>query len=275
MLKKIIISLITISALILFGCSKTKEAKNVVTVGTIAGPETQLMQVTKKVALKRYGLHVKIITFTDYNIPNQALADGQIDANAFQHIPFLLAQIKARRYKIAPDGKTFLYPMGLYSKKIKNLKQLKNGAQVAIPNDPSNEARALILLHKAGLIKLKDHLNVFATPQDITANPKQLKFVELNAAQLPRVLNDVTLAAINTTYAMPAGLSPIKDAIFHERANSLYANIIAARANMAKTKKIRELVKAYQSKPVIKAAHKLFGDGAIPAWRKNTLSVNK
>ena len=245
----------------------SQEAKNVVRVGTMAGPETQLMLVAAKVAKKRYGLIIKDTTFSDYNMPNAALSDGSLDANAFQHIPFLDAQVKAHGYHIVSIGKTFVYPMGVYSHKIKNLKQLKDGAKVAIPNDPSNEARSLLLLQKHGLIKMKPHVTVNATPLDILSNPKHLKFIELSAAQLPRSLSDVTLAVINTTYAIPAGLSPQKNALFAEDSDSLYTNIIAARSADKDSKKLKELVSAFQSKPVAAEAKKLFGDGAVPGWK--------
>lgn len=266
MLKKIIISLI--SGLIIFGlagCHK-KEAKNTIRVGTIAGPETQLMEVAKGVALKRYGLHVHIITFSDYNIPNEALSDGSLDTNMFQHIPYLKAQIKARGYKIVSIGKTFVYPMGLYSKKVTALSQLKKGDKVAIPEDPSNEARALLLLQKAKLIRLKPDASINATPMDIASNPKQLQFIELGAAQLPRSLSDVSLAAINTNYAIPAGLSPSHDALFLEGPDSPYANIVAAREDNKNDPRLKQLVNALHSNQVLQAAKKIFGDGAIPAW---------
>ena len=144
-------------------------------------------------------------------MPNQALEDGEIDVNAFQHYPFLLSQIKARGYSLVPVGDTFLYPMGLYSTKIKTLTDLQPESKIAIPNDPSNEARALLLLQKAGLVTLKQHVTINATPQDVVSNPKKLKLIALDAAQLPRVLNDVAIAAINTNYAVPAGLSPSTD----------------------------------------------------------------
>ncbi|MCX7125717.1 MAG: MetQ/NlpA family ABC transporter substrate-binding protein [Gammaproteobacteria bacterium] len=160
-----------------------------------------------------------------YSTPNQALEDGDLDANAFQHYPFLLSQIKAHGYSFAPVGDTFLYPMGLYSKKVNQLSDLKEGAKVAIPNDPSNEARALLLLQKAGLITLKPKATINATIQDVESNPKQLKLVSLDAAQLPRVLEDVAVAAINTNYAIPAGLSP-SHALFSEQSDSPYMNLI-------------------------------------------------
>ncbi len=265
MFKNMIVGLLVVLSMSLPACSK-KEGPNTIKVGTISGPETQLMETAAKVALKRYGLHVKIIAFSDYNVPNQALSEGSIDANAFQHMPFLKAQIKARGYKIVPIGKTFLYPMGLYSKKIKRLSQLKPGSIVAIPNDPSNEARSLLLLQKAGLIRLRKGATINATPIDIASNPKHLKFVELGAPELPRALSDVALAAINTTYAIPSGLSPSKDALFTEGADSPYANIIAARVADKNSKKLRELVKASQSPQVVAEAKKLFGDGAVPVW---------
>lgn len=132
-----------------------KPSPNTLNIGTIAGPETELVEVAKDVALKDYGLDVKIVEFNDYNLPNEALDDGSLDANVYQHLPYLQAAMKAHGYNLEVIGKTFIYPTGIYSHKIKSLKQLKNKAIIAIPNDPSNEARALLLLQKAGLITLK------------------------------------------------------------------------------------------------------------------------
>lgn len=264
MLKKIVLTLCVATLMSLTACSH-KEKANEVRVGTIAGPETALMDVAKKVAEKEFGLHVKVIAFTDYNVPNQALEDGEIDVNAFQHYPFLLSQIKARGYSLVPVGDTFLYPMGLYSKKIKTLADLQPESKIAIPNDPSNEARALLLLQKAGLVTLKQHVTINATPQDVVSNPKKLKLIALDAAQLPRVLNDVAIAAINTNYAVPAGLSPSK-ALFVENTDSPYMNIIVARVADKNEKKIKELVAAYQSAPVLEKAKKIFGDAAIAGF---------
>lgn len=249
----------------LLSCSH-KEKNNEVRVGTIAGPETKLMQVAQQVALQKFGLHVKIITFTDYTVPNQALEEGDIDANAFQHYPFLLAQIRAHGYSFASVGDTFLYPMGLYSRTIKSLSELQPDAKIAIPNDPSNEARALLLLQKAGLITLKPNITINATIQDVASNPHHYELVALNAAQLPRALEDVSLAAINTNYAIPADLSPAKDALFAEKADSPYMNLIVARAADRNAPKIKELVEAYQSEPVLSEAKKLFGDNAVPGF---------
>lgn len=266
-MKKFIALVGGLTIALLAGCHhKKQEAKNVVTVGTISGPETQLMQVAKKVAKQKYDLNVQIIPFSDYNAPNLALVSGSIDANAFQHKAFLDAQIKARGFKLAAIGKTFLYPMGVYSTKIKSLKAIKTGDKVAVPNDPSNEARALLLLQKANLIKLKSDDGVNATTADIISNPKKLQFVELDAAQLPRSLQDVTLAVINTTYAGEINLSPMKDALIHESTQSPYVNLIVVQADRKGDKKLQELVKAFQSQPVKNKAKQLFGDGAIAGW---------
>lgn len=249
----------------LTACS-SKESANEISIGTIAGPETQLMAVAKKVALEKYGLEVKIVTFSDYNTPNAAVNDGSLNANAFQHLPYLQAQNAARGYQLVPVAKTFVYPMGIYSHKIKQLSQLKAGAKVAIPQDPSNEARALLLLQKAGLITLRANTSVNATTLDILKNPKKLQFIALNAAQLPRSLSDVTIAAINTNFAVPAGLSP-NQALFLEGPDSLYANLIVVRADEVDAPKVKKLVAAFQSEAVVKAAQKIFGaDAAIPAF---------
>lgn len=268
-LKKLgIIAALTFCGLSLVACQPSKENANQIRLGTISGPETTLMRTAQKVALEQSGLHVKLVQFTDYTMPNIALADGSIDANAFQDVPYLDAAIKAHHYKLTVIGKTFIYPMGLYSSKIKTLADVPEHAIVAIPNDPSNEARGLLLLQAAGLITLKPGIDTTATTLDIATNPKQLKIKALDAAELPRVLQDVTLAAINTNYAIPAGLSP-KTALYSESANSPYANIVVVRTKDANEPKFKELMRAINSKAVLDEAHKLFGDAAIPAWQIN------
>jgi D-methionine transport system substrate-binding protein len=241
-----------------------KPSPNTLTVGTISGPETDLVEVGQKVALDRYGLKVKIIEFNDYNLPNEALQDGSLDANIYQHLPYLKAASKAHGYDLEVIGKTFIFPTGLYSKKIKSLRQLPDHAVIALPNDPSNELRALILLKKAGLITLKTthHANL----QDIATNPKKLRFKELDAAQLPRILRDVDAAVINTTFAIPAGLRPSRDALYLEDKDSPYANLIVIRRASEKKPQLDLLVKAMNSKEVKVKAKQLFGDGAIKAW---------
>lgn len=241
--------------------------KDTLRVGTIAGPETELMEIAKKVAKEKHGLNVELVEFTDYIEPNTALNEGSIDANMFQHQPFLDQQIKDRHLDFIIVGKTFVYPMGVYSKKLKDLNQLQTNSIVAIPNDPSNEGRALLLLQKAGLIELSEAAGLYANPGNIINNPKRLNFKELDAAQLARSLDDVAIAVINTNYAIPAGLSPTKDAIFHEGSDSPYANIIVIRKESANDPRIKQLVDAIQSEEVKRAAIKIFKDQAIPAWQ--------
>lgn len=261
MFKKIVV--LCLSA-ILFACQP--HDKNSLKVGTISGPETELMQAAKQVAKNKFNLNLEIIEFTDYVEPNASLNDGSIDANMFQHQPYLDQQIKDRHYKLIAIGKTFVYPMGIYSSQIKNIKDIPQGALVGIPNDPSNEGRALLLLEKAGLIQLQKSAGIYATPGNIQSNPKQLKFKELDAAQLARSLPDVTAAIINTNYAVAAGLST-QDAIFKEGPDSPYANIIVIREDEKNDPRMQQLVAAFQSPEVEKAAKTIFHDQAIPAWK--------
>jgi len=248
------------------GCSKQR-AENEIYIGTIAGPETELMIVAKKVAADEYHLNLKIVEFNDYALPNQALADGSIDANMFQHEPYLAASIKAKNYPITAIGKMFIYPMGVYSSKTHDLATLNNKAIVAIPNDPANETRALLLLQHAGLIKLKPTSSDVATVHDIDKNPKELQFKEMDAAQLPRTLPDVDLAVINTNYALLGGLNPTKDALIKETASSPYANIVVVRTLEKDAPKFKQLLEALHSEAVVKKAEELFKNQAIAAWK--------
>lgn len=264
-MKKLLYLLLgAILVLAVSACDKNKS--NSIKVGVISGPEEQLMETALDVAKKRYHLDSKIVDFSDYNMPNAALNDGSIDINMFQHIPFLQEQLKQHHYDFTVIGKTFIYPMGIYSKKIKNLGDLESGAHVAIPNDPSNEARALLLLEKAKLIELDPKAGFNATPLDITSNPYQLVFSELDAAELPRALNDVDLAVINTNYAIPAGLSPTHDGLLIEDKSSPYANIVVVRTQNKDDPRFAQLMSALHSQEVIAKAKELFGAGAIPAF---------
>lgn len=240
--------------------------KNTLKVGAISGPETELVEVAQKYAKNKFNLTIKIIEFTDYLQPNAALNDGSLDANMFQHQPFLDQQIKDKNYSLIAIGKTFVYPMGIYSDKLKKLQDLPNKSLVAVPNDTSNEGRALLLLQKANLITLDKNAGLYATPKDIIANPKQLTFTELDASQIPRSLPDVTMAAINTNYAVAAGLSPTHDALFLESKDSPYANIIVIRKNSINDPRMKQLVEALQSNEVREAAKRIFNNQAIPAW---------
>jgi D-methionine transport system substrate-binding protein len=254
---------IFILCLNLIACGNN-ESKNSIKVGTIAGPETSLVETAKELAKKKYHLDIKIVEFNDYNLPNEALNDGSLDANIFQHQPYLEATMKARNYPFAVIGKTFLYPMAIYSAKHKNLAKLPERAIIAIPNDPSNSARALLLLKSAGLIDLKTMKA--STLADITNNTKNLRIKELDAALLPRALGDVDAAIINTNFAIPAGLSLHRDALFIEPKDSPYANLIVIRKDSKKKALLQELVSVMNSEEVKNKAQSIFGDVAIPTW---------
>jgi D-methionine transport system substrate-binding protein len=243
----------------------------VIKVGTIGGPDAQIWEVVTKVA-KREGLNVKVVEFNDYVQPNAALDAGDLDANSFQHQPYLDSQIKQRGYKLVNAGLTYISPLGVYSKKLKSLKSLKDlpqGAKVAVPNDPSNENRALLLLQSQGLIKLKAGAGTGgnnATPLDVAENPKKIKLVELDAAQLPRSLSDVDAAVINTNFALAAGLQPTKDAIALEDIHSPYANLIAVRAQDKDKPWVKKLVAAYQSEEVRQFIKTQFKGSMVPSF---------
>ncbi len=235
-------------------------------VGTIAGPETELMEEAKIVAKQVYDLDIQIVEFTDYQTPNIAVAEGAIDANMFQTEAFFNEVVAARGYDLVIVGYTFIYPMGLYSHDYSALSDLPSGAKVAIPSDPSNEGRALLLLEKAGLITLKPDLGNKASVNDITDNPLGLRISVMDAAQVPRALDDVDLAAINTNYAMLADLLPSRDALFLESADSPYANIVVIQAGHEDDIPVLELMGALHSDAVQAKAEELFQGQAIPAW---------
>ena len=234
-------------------------------VGVTAGPHAQILEAVKPIAAKD-GLDIQIIEFTDYVIPNQALAGGDLDANSFQHQPYLDNQVKDRGFDLVSVGKTVVYPIGIYSKKVKRLDELQSGAKVAIPNDPTNGGRVLLLLQAKGLIKLKDGGTLKASPIDIVENPKKLEIVELDAAQLPRSLDDVTVAAINTNFALEAGIDPVKDAIAREAADSPYADVIAVRKADKDKPWVAKLVKAYNSPEVKEFILTKFKNAVVPAF---------
>lgn len=241
-----------------------QEARSI-KIGTVAGPESEVMEVAARIAKQEYDLDVEIVEFTDYVTPNAALADGSLDANAYQHAPYLETMNSDRGYDLVAAGYTFVYPIGAYSAKYDSLEALPDGAQIALPNDPTNEGRSLILMHNQGLITLNDPENLEATPIDIAENPRNFRFREIEAAQLPRVLPDVDMAFINNTFAQPAGLS-LDDALVREGPESPYVNLIAVRSGDEEREEIRQLVDAYQRDEVIEKAEELFQGGAVPGW---------
>lgn len=227
----------------------SSNAKTVLKVGATPVPHAEILEIVKPLLAKQ-NIELKTIEFSDYVQPNMALNDKELDANFFQHEPYLLNFCSEHNLKLVNAGGVHIEPMGIYSKKIKKLDELKDGAQVAIPNDPTNGGRSLLLLEKAGVLKLKDGAGVKATIQDIVSNPKNLVFKEVEAAQVPRTLDDVDAAVINTNFAMQADLIPTKDAMYMEDKTSPYVNIVAVRSGDEKHPEIQALMKALQSKEV-------------------------
>jgi len=248
-------------AALISGAALAKDIK----IGVTPGEHAQIMEKVKDVAAAM-GLNLEVIEFSDYVVPNQALADGDLDANSFQHQPYLDNQIADRGYDLVSVGKTITTPMGVYSNRVKSLDELADGATVAIPNDPTNGGRALLVLQKEGVIKVNPEAGLKAGPADVTENPKNLQFVELDAAQLPRSLDDVDAAVINTNYALEAGLRPTVDAIAIEGAESPYANLIVVRSEDKDADWVKTLVEAYHDDSIKVFINDEFQGAVIPAW---------
>lgn len=263
--RQLLRSTLALAAVTLIGGAPALAQDKPLKVGVTAGPHAQIFEQVKKVAEKD-GLKIQIVEFSDYVQPNAALAAGDLDANSYQHKPYLDNQIKDRGYKFVSVGYTVNFPIGIYSRKVKSLKDLPEGAKVGIPNDPTNGGRVLLVLQDQGLIKLKPEAGLKATPLDVTGNPKKLRFVELDAAQLPRSLDDLDASAINTNYAIGAGLHPGKDAIAQESAKSPYVNLIAVREADKDKPWVARLVKAYQSPEVKQFIQTEFKGAVVPGF---------
>ena len=271
-------AVLTLAATLLFtGCgggdtpAKTddkKAATSEVTlkIGATPVPHAELLEQIKP-DLKDQGINLEIVEFNDYVQPNIALNDKELDANFFQHEPYLNDFIKEHKdVKLKNAGGIHIEPMGIYSKKITDLRELPNDATVSIPNDPTNGGRALLLLQKAGLLKLKDGVNEMATLQDIVDNPKNLKIQEVEAAQLPRTLEDVDISIINTNFAMNADLNPVNDALFIEDKTSPYVNIIAVRDGDENRDDIKKLLAALKSDKIKKFIEEKYKGAIVPAF---------
>jgi D-methionine transport system substrate-binding protein len=272
--KKIILSAVTfiIMAAALWGCGNDSNeqatgpvGKKEIVVGVTPGANGEIMDFFKKEAEKQ-GLKIKVVEFSDYITPNEALNNGEIDINAFQHKPFMDNAIKEKGYKITAIGKTIIAPMALYSHKIKSLDEIKDGDKVAIPNDPTNGGRALLLLQSANLIKLKDNAGITPSVADIVDNPKHLQILELEAAQIPRSLEDMVFAAVNMNYALNAKLDPKKDAILVESKDSAYVNVLAVREADRDNPQLKKFVQLYQSEAVRNFILEQFKGSVIPVF---------
>lgn len=236
-----------------------------VRIGATPGPHAQILEAVKPVAAKK-GIDLQIVEFSDYVVPNMALDSGEIEANSFQHQPYLDNQVRDRGFKIVSVGRTVNYPMGFYSKKYKTFDEIPAGSKISIQNDPTNGGRALLLLRDKGLIGLKDGVGVTPSVLDVTSNPKKFQFIEIDAAQSPRALDDVAAAAINTNYATQAGLDPVKDPILREDPQGPYVNVIAVRAVDKDKPWVKDLVEAYRSPEVKAFVEEKFKGSVLASW---------
>lgn len=264
-LKKLATTAVIASSILLTACG-SKEDSTTLKVGAMAGPEADIVKIAQSIAKEKYNLDVEVITFTDYVTPNRALEESSIDINAFQHKPYLDAQIAERGYKIIAVGNTFVYPIAAYSSSIKSVDELKQGDKIAVPNDPTNLGRSLMLLEKQGIITLKSGVGIKSTELDITANPYGIEIVKLEAALLARNLQDVALAVINTTFATKIGLSPTKDGVFIEDKESPYVNLIVSREDNKDSEQVKQFIAAFQTEEVYEEAQKLFNGAIVKGW---------
>lgn len=264
----LVLSLLLVLTFAITGCGaakeEAKESKKLI-VAASPLPHAQILDLIKP-KLEEKGIELEVKEITDYATPNVALDSKEVDANFFQHQPYLDEFNKNNNMDLVSVAKVHVEPIGAYSQKIKSIDELKDGAVVGIPNDPSNEGRALLLLQAQGLIKLKDESGLTQTPKDIVENPKNIQFKELEAAQLPRVLQDVEFAIINTNIALEANLDPGKDAIFIEGKDSPYANILVARPDNKDSEVIKELINLLNSDEVKKFIEEEYKGAVVPAF---------
>lgn len=273
-MKKLLVALLALVSLavVAAGCGGgDKKADNgadkkvTLKIGATAVPHAEILNQIKG-TLAKEGVDLQIIEFSDYVKPNLALNDKELDANFFQHEPYLDTFVSERKMNLVSAGKVHIEPMGIYSKKIKSLNDIPEGAKIAIPNDPSNGGRALALLQSAKLLKLKDGVGVKATVGDIVGNDKKLKIVEIEAALLPRSMDDTDLSVINSNFAMEAKLNPVKDSLFTEPKESPYANIVAVRKGDENRPEIQKLMNALRSTEVKKFIDEKYKGAVVAAF---------
>jgi D-methionine transport system substrate-binding protein len=262
-MKKILVVTLVLSLLLLGGTLQA--TAQTLKVGATPRPHAEVLNFIKS-DLEEMGIDLKIIEFTDYVQPNLALAEGELDANYFQHIPYLETFSQDHRLDLTYIAKVHIEPMGAYSQKLKQIEEIKKGARIAIPNDSVNGGRALMLLEENGLLELDPKAGITATLLDITSNPKDLKFSELEAAQLPRVLPDVELAIINTNYALEAGLAPLTDALFIEGSESPYVNVLAVHKDDINREDLAKLAEVLLSEKVRNFLLEEYGGAVVPAF---------
>ena len=270
-MKKLLTLVLALTTLALVGCgggadNSSAKSEKVLKVGASPVPHAEILEVVKP-ELEKEGIKLEIVEFNDYVQPNLATNDKEIDANFFQHEPYLKNFVTEHpELKLVNALGVHVEPMGIYSHKIKNINEVKDGAQVSIPSDPTNGGRALLLLERAGLLKLKDGVGAAATVQDVVDNPKKLVFKEIEAPQLPRTLDDVDISVINTNWAMQADLVPTRDALFMEDKTSPYVNILVVREGDEKRPEIQALMKALHSEAVKNFINEKYKGAIIPAF---------
>jgi D-methionine transport system substrate-binding protein len=241
------------------------QAAETLTVAATAVPHAELLEFVKP-QLAQDGVNLNIKVFTDYVQPNVQVAEKRLDANFFQHQPYLDEFNKSRGTQLVSVAGIHVEPFGAYSHKVNDIEDLPNGANVVIPNDATNGGRALLLLAKAGIVTLKPEAGITATPRDIADNPKRIRVRELEAATLPRVLNQVDLALINTNYALEAGLNPAEDALVIEGGESPYVNILVSREDNKNSPAMQKLAKALQSEAVRDFIAEKYQGAVVPAF---------
>lgn len=268
-MRKIFLLAILILSVFSFGCGGSDSGKGqkatVIKIGATAIPHAEILNFIKP-ELEKQGVNMTVVEMADYVRPNLAVADKELDGNYFQHIPYLEKFAADHKLALVSVCKVHIEPMGIYSRKVKSLAEVSEGAIVSIPNDPTNGGRALLLMEKAGLIKLKEGAGITATVKDVIENPKKLDIKELEAPQLPRSFDDVTLSVINTNYALDANLVPSKDALFIETSESPYVNILVVRKGDENREEIKKLAAALNSPAVKKFIEEKYKGAIVPAF---------
>lgn len=267
-MKKLLALLSFVVLIALVGCGGEEAgalSEDELTVGVTAGPHEQILEKVKELAADE-GLTVNIEVFTEYVIPNTALDEGELDLNSYQHQPFLDNAVSDRGYEIEAVATTVNFPMGIYSTELTDVNELKEGDSVALPNDPTNGARALMLFEAAGLITLKEGVGAAAMVIDIEENPLNLEFIELEASQIPRQLEEVDAAAINTNFAIEHGFVPTKDSIYIEPSDSPWVNLIVAREENADDSVIEKFINIYQSDEIKTFVEETFEGSVVTSW---------
>lgn len=268
MKKFIILALFLVVGALAAGCgNKTANGKEEVNVKIgVSGSDNRIWDFVAKKAEKE-GINIEIVTFSDYVQPNLALAEGELDANAFQTISYFNAFIKEHDLDLSPIGTTVIAPLGLYSDKYKSIKDIPKGGKIAVPNEATNMGRAFLLLQDAGLIELPEDFDGNGSLDKIVSNPKNLEIVPVVAGQTPRVLPDVAGSVINNGIAVDAGFNPVKDSIFHEDETATpYINIIAARTEDKDRKELKRIVELYQEKDTAEFIEKEYAGNTIPTF---------